>query len=146
MYYYIPEKSVYALPYGRSCKYIHDIAIYWMMTFAILHWDTSPAFQPIAEGHVVYVYVLLFILAALPRSQARCYMPWRHEKEKHWSKGMSKWSCLKDLISCNMSTKLRSRYIIIVLSHLSLVQGFIYIWINSCIPTQDECSFWSTQK
>ena len=61
-----------------------------MMTFAILHCDPSPAFQVIAEVHVLYVYViLLFISAWLPRSQAIAICPEGMKKKNIWSTSMS---------------------------------------------------------
>ncbi len=42
---------------------------YYTVTFDILRCDPGPGFQPIAEVHVFYVYVvLLFISAVLPGS------------------------------------------------------------------------------
>ncbi len=71
------------------------------MTFVILHDDPHVGFQPIAESHVVCVYiVLLFILAVLRRYQVVAICPEgikRKKKKNIWSNGMSKmvFSCLR---------------------------------------------------
>ena len=50
--------------------------LYCTMTFVILHTDCDPAFQPMADAHVVYVYViLLFFLAVLQSCRAVAICP-----------------------------------------------------------------------
>ena len=53
------------------------------MVFAIMYWDFEPALQPIAEAHVLHVYVILwFISSALPKSGPSLYAL-QARKRKH---------------------------------------------------------------
>ncbi len=69
--------------------------MYSMVTFVTLQGDPGPALQPIAEAHVVYVYVLmailLFILVALPWSWVIAICP------EGMNRKISYLSCLQDI-------------------------------------------------
>ncbi len=82
--YFLREKSPYTLPYG----------LYWTATFAILHYDTNPASQPIAEARwSMFTYFDSLIKqgffirlggSPLPRQGPdRGYMSWMEGKEIH---------------------------------------------------------------
>ncbi len=65
------------------------------MTFTLLHYERNPAFQPIAEACVFYVYViLLFIPSELWRSPAVAKCPAGMKRKNVCQNGPS---CLKKI-------------------------------------------------
>ncbi len=87
------------------------------MNFLLSYSDPSAAFRPIAEARVLYFYIIQQIVsAALPRSRAVAICRTGMERENGSN-------AVKELTS----------------SVIVLVQPFIFVWTDSCIPTLNSC-------
>ncbi len=117
----------YTLPLGRSCKYMLNGDLSY---FAV--WP-NPAFQPIVETHVLYVYVVHCLFRRRYQGVGRRYMPYRHEKhsmQKPCQNGLFLSKIQLNITKHVFKMKVAA-YNNSVITHF---QRFICVCTNSCIP------------